>query len=258
MSESKVRVWRDGAVMNARFARTHKKNALDRSMYADAAGALAEAAADASVRAFTLGGDGDTFCAGNDLLDFMQAPPVDDSSEVWQFLLGIVDFPKPLLVAAHGAAVGIGTTMLLHVDLAAAAEGTRCQMPFVRLGLVPEAGSSLLIPAMAGHARAAELLMLGESFSPAEAREVGLINAVTADAASAEAWVSERAARLAALPPAALRETKALLKGPTREAVHAALRREAGHFAARLASPELAEAVTAFMTKREPDFSRFA
>ncbi|OZC02014.1 enoyl-CoA hydratase [Rubricoccus marinus] len=249
-----VRSTRDGRVLHLTLARPEKKNALTRAMYAALADTLTEASGDAQVRAVVLSGEGGSFTAGNDLFDFMMEPPTDETSPVFQFLHAAVAFPKPLIAAVDGVAIGIGTTILLHCDLAYATPEARFKMPFTDLGLVPEAASSLLIPRMAGGAKAAELLLLGETFGAETAREVGLINGVEAEPL---AVAMEKAHALAAKPPEAVRQSKALLRAPLRERVDAVMREEAELFIARLQSEEAQEAFTAFMEKRAPDFSRF-
>lgn len=249
-----VRAEREGRVLLLALARPEKKNALTRAMYAALAEALTEAGGDAQVRAVVLAGDGGTFTAGNDLFDFMTDPPRDETSPVFRFLHAAVAFPKPLIAAVEGVAIGIGTTLLLHCDLAYAGPSARFKMPFTDLGLVPEAASSLLLPRLAGPARAAELLLLGETFGAETAREIGLVNGVDDDPL---AVAMEKAEALAAKPPAAVRQAKALLRAPLTERVQETIREEAALFVERLTSEEAQEAFTAFMEKRPPDFSRF-
>lgn len=249
-----VRSERKGRVLHLALARPEKKNALTRAMYSALADALTEASGDAQVRAVVLSGDGGSFTAGNDLFDFMQDPPRDETSPVFRFLDAAVRFPKPLIAAVDGVAIGIGTTLLLHCDLAYASPEARFKMPFTDLGLVPEAGSSLLVPRLAGAARAAELLLMGEMFSAETAREIGLVNAVVANATQ---HALERAQALALKPPEAIRQSKALLRAPLQDRVLETIREEAALFIERLQSEEAQEAFTAFMEKRAPDFSRF-
>ena len=249
-----VQITRDGRVLHLALARPEKKNALTRAMYAALADALEGASGDAAVRAVVLSGTGGAFTAGNDLFDFMMDPPRDETSPVFRFLHAAVAFPKPFLAAVDGVAIGIGTTILLHCDLAYAAPAARFKMPFTDLGLVPEAASSLLVPRLAGGARASELLLLGETFGAETAREIGLVNGVGADPLAA---AMAAARTLAAKPPEAIRQSKALLRAPLRERVERVMREEAELFIARLQSEEAQEAFTAFMEKRAPDFSRF-
>ena len=244
----------DGRVLHLALDRPEKKNALTRAMYGTLADALEETVRDADVRAVVLSGQGGVFTAGNDLGDFMMDPPTGPDSPVFRFLRNAVGFPKPLVAAVAGPAIGIGTTILLHCDLAYAAPDARFKMPFVDLGLVPEAASSLLLPRVVGPARAAELLLFGEAFGAETAREMGLVNAVVEDPV---ATALERAAVLAAKPPEAVRQSKALLRRETADAVGETMAHEGALFVERLASPEAQEAFTAFFEKRAPDFSRF-
>lgn len=243
-------------VLRIEIARPEKKNALTQEMYAAMADALAAADGDAAIRAVLIHGARDCFTAGNDLKDFLERPPHAEASPTFRFLRGIAAFGKPLLAAVNGAAVGIGTTMLLHCDLVYAAPGARFQLPFVPLGLVPEAGSSFLLPYIAGYQRAAELLMLGQPFDAEKAYAAGFITEVVPEAQLLD---RARAAALAvvALPPAAVRATKALMRGRFAPRVTEAMNEEGRVFSERLASPEAREAMTAFFEKRKPDFSRF-
>lgn len=238
------------------MARPEKKNALTAAMYATMADALATAESDPEVRVILISGSGGSFTAGNDLADFLAAPPLDDSAPVFRFITGFAELRKPFVAAVEGVAVGVGTTMLLHCDLAYAGAGARFALPFVNLGLTPEAASSLLLPLRAGYARAAELLMLGEVFSAEKALELGIINAVLPDGQVLD-HAFERCRKLAAQPAAAIRQTKALLRRAQPGAVDATMRMEAEVFRERLLSPEAKEAFAAFLEKRKPDFSRF-
>jgi enoyl-CoA hydratase/carnithine racemase len=239
------------------FARPDKKNALTRAMYVRVAEALDAAAADESVRAVLVRGTDDCFTAGNDLHDFLHAPPSGPESPVFQLLLRLCRFEKPLLAAVEGPAVGLGTTLLLHCDLVVAGDGARLSLPFVALGLCPEAAATFLLPRMLGHARAAELLLLGEPIDAARACALGLVNRVCpAGSAGREATALARA--LAEKPPAAVRVTKRLLRADVAARVEEALHREGAEFVARLSSPEAREAMSAFLGRRKPDFSRFS
>ena len=245
-----------GGILRIELRRPEKRNALTLAMYDGLADALDAAEADRGVRAVLLHGQPDVFCAGNDVQDFRDAKPEQAGAQAFRFLAAIHSFEKPLVAAVAGQAIGIGTTMLLHCDLVLAGESARLQLPFARLGLCPEAGSSLLLPRLAGHHRAAELLLLGEPFGAERAREIGLVNAVVPDAELMDR-AREVAARLAALPATALRATKALLKRPIMEEVERTMRAEGETFRALLGSPAAREALAAFAEKRQPDFTRF-
>ena len=244
-------------VLRLTLARPDKKNALTLAMYQAMAETLGAADTDPAVRVVVVHGEGGSFTAGNDLFDFLNDPPKDASSPVFQFLRAVTVFGKPLLAAVAGPAVGIGTTVLLHCDLAYAAPSAKFRLPFVNLGLVPEAASSLLLPQAVGPKKAAALLLFGDVFSAEEAEQMGLINAVVAEDELLD-FTLARARALAAQPPAALRLTKALLRAPQAEAVTATIQKEGSHFVERLASPEAQEAFQAFLEKRAPDFSRFS
>lgn len=256
MTGSDIVTETDAGVFHIAFARPAKKNALTLAMYEGLCAALATASSDPNIRVVVLRGEGGSFTAGNDLADFMQNPPSSSDSPVGRFLEALVRFAKPIVAAVEGPAIGVGTTMLLHCDLVYAATGSRLQMPFVPLGLSPEAGSSYLLPRLAGHPRAAELLLLGEPFGPELAREIGLVLEVLAPD-QLHARVRERAAAIAALPPASVRLTKQLMRAPIVAALGDALTAESTAFFERLRSPEAAEAMQAFFMKRKPDFSRF-
>lgn len=243
-------------IMSIRFNRPDKKNALTQAMYAAAADALASADQDDAVRVVLITGTDNCFTSGNDLSDFLNSPPGGDNSPVGRFLKAISTARKPLVAAVEGIAVGIGTTMLLHCDLVYAGQGARLQLPFVNLALVPEAGSSYLLPKLMGHQRAAELLMLGEMFGAQKAADYGIVNGVCADGQAYE-LAHAQARSLAAKPPAALRLTKALMKGKHRQAVAEQMQTEMQQFGQRLVSPEAREAMQAFMERRAPDFSKF-
>lgn len=256
MPAESVHLSEEGGVLTLTLARVEQKNALDLAMYSALAEALERAAETPSVRVALLRADGDAFCAGNDLNDFMGNPPTGEDSPVFRFLMALSGFPKPLVVAVGGAAVGIGTTLLLHSDLVYASPRASFKMPFVPLGLVPEAGSSLLLPRIMGHAQAAELLLLGERFSVEDALRLGILTRVVPHD-ELEAVARERAGALARLPPQAVRQTKALMTRATRAGVREAMLAEGEIFVQRLSSPETAEAVMAFFQKRAPDFSQF-
>lgn len=242
-----IQVEKHGAIQILRLNRPDKKNALTRDMYAALAHHLADGEDDDSVGVHLLCGAGKDFCAGNDLQDFLSMGDIVDTPAE-SFITMIAALTKPLVVAVKGAAVGVGSTLLLHCDLVVAAEDTRFQFPFVNLGLVPEAGSSLLLPRLAGHQRAAELLMLGEPFSAHTAQTVGLVNAVV-PAGQEDETAMDFARRLSERPRNALRNTKALLKRPD-ETVAERMRIEALLFGAALKSPDLQEAIAAFYERK--------
>jgi enoyl-CoA hydratase/carnithine racemase len=244
-------------VTRIEIARIEKKNALTLEMYAAIGQALSAAEADPEVRAMLIHGKPDCFTAGNDLKDFLERPLRGERSITADFLHQIADLKKPLVAAVGGVAVGIGTTMLLHCDLVYAAPNARFQLPFVRLGLVPEAGSSLLLPAIAGYQRAAELLMLGQPFDAGKALAAGFVTEIVPEA---ELHTRARGAalELAAMPAASVRLTKRLMKASFARAVGEQIDAELREFKERLGSPEAKEAMTAFFEKRKPDFSKFS
>jgi enoyl-CoA hydratase/carnithine racemase len=206
-----ILITRDGGVMTIELNRPQKKNAITADMYVALADALVQAREAREIRAVMIVGNRDVFTAGNDLQDFMNHPPNSDDSPVFRFLNEISHAPKPLVAAVCGAAVGVGTTMLLHCDLVFAGDNARFSLPFAQLGLVPEAASSLLLPELFGYQRAAERLLLGEPFGADEALRMGLVNAVLpADAVAGHARL--QANKLVALPGAAVRATKRLMK----------------------------------------------
>ncbi|MGA3398502.1 MAG: enoyl-CoA hydratase [Acetobacteraceae bacterium] len=255
MSESVV-VSDSGSVLEIRLNRPEKKNALTRDMYETVSAAFERADADPAIRVVLLTGTGDTFTSGNDVKDFQERGADRAPRGGSRFLPAISSLQKPLIAAVNGAAIGVGTTMLLHCDLIVAACSARFVMPFTSLGLVPEAASSLLVPRLLGHQRASALLLLGEPLDAATALEWGLVNRVVDDAALMDT-AREMARRLAALPPQAVRLTKRLIKHGVPD-VAGRIQEEIGLFSERLASPEAQEAFAAFMEKRKPDFSRLS
>ncbi len=252
---SEIIVTDRAGVREVAIDRPAKRNALTRAMYWALAEALAGAAA-AGARAIWLHGSPECFTAGNDLGDFARAQP-GERSAAWDFLEALIPCETPIVASVNGAAVGVGTTMLLHCDLAYASAGARFQLPFVNLGLCPEAASSLLLPAIAGTLRANELLLLGEPFDAVAAREAGIVNAVLPTPAEADATALARATALAAKPPEALRTTRALLRR-NRQDVATVMRAEGAEFARLLHGAEAREAFAAIAEKRTPDFSQAA
>ncbi len=238
------------------LARPERRNALTGEMYVALAGALERMEEEAEVRAVLLHGTPDCFTAGNDLEDFLRYDRSAGEFPAFRFLRTISGARKPIVAAVAGAAVGVGTTMLLHCDLVYAAPSARFRMPFVSLGIVPEAASSLIVPMRAGHARAAELLLLARPFDVEKAAAAGLLTAVVPEG---ELLATARAAaeELAALPPASVRITKELMRKPLARAVAEQMEEEGRIVEERLGSPETKEAITAFFEKRRPDFSRF-
>lgn len=251
-----VRTGLAGGIFHVEFARPEKKNALTAEMYEALAGALAGADADPAVRVILISGAGGNFTAGNDLADFLAAPPMDESAAVYRFIEGFANLQKPFVAAVEGVAVGVGTTLLLHCDLVYAGAGARFALPFANLGLTPEAASSLLLPLCMGHARAAEMLMLGEVFSAQVALDTGIVNAVLPDGQVLE-HALERCRKLTTQPAASLRLTKQLMKRARQALINETMRAEADVFRQRLVSPEAKEAFAAFFEKRKPDFSSF-
>jgi enoyl-CoA hydratase/carnithine racemase len=243
-------------VARIELARPEKKNALTAEMYLQLADALAAADADPQARAILLHGSRDCFTAGNDLADFLKRPPSGESSPTWRFFKTLPSLSKPIVAAVAGPAIGIGTTLLLHCDFVYAASTARFQLPFVPLGIVPEFGSTYLLPLLAGYQRAAELLLLGQPFTAEKAREAGIVTEVLAPE-SLMAKAEETANALAALPPESLRLTKRLLRSGSETTVKNRIAEEGKMFVERLASPEAKEAMRAFLEKRKPDFSRF-
>jgi enoyl-CoA hydratase/carnithine racemase len=255
-----VEVSDNGKVLRVRMNRPEKKNALTLAMYQALADAIESAESNRAIRAVTISGTGDAFTSGNDLADFLNAPEPsgsDGSNPGLRFVAAISQAKKPILAGVNGFAVGIGVTMLLHCDLVYAAEEATFQLPFVNLGLVPEAAASLLLPRLVGHHRAAELLLFGNKFDVHAAKEMGLVNAIH-PRNELDAVLEERAMTLAAKPPEALRITKELLRGEAYDvAVSEQFSRELAHFHRQLRSPEAREAMEAMLQKRHPDFSRF-
>lgn len=248
-----IRVSTGGAVTELRLNRPDKKNAITAAMYAAFADALNAAAEDSNIRAVILLASGDIFTSGNDIKDFMAAPPQDMDQPVFRFLKAISTFPKVLIAGVSGQAVGVGTTLLLHCDLVVAAPGAVFTMPFVDLALVPEAASSMLLPRLIGPQRAAKHLILGEPIDAQTALDYGLITEIVAPE-RLEERVREIAERIAGKPPEAVRIAKRLIKTPE-EPVESRIAREVEAFSTRLTSPEAMEAFRAFFEKRPPDFS---
>jgi len=252
---SDILVHTEDGICTITFNRADKKNSITAAMYAALADALAAAQDDAAVRVVVFQGHEAVFSAGNDIADFLNTPPTSDDAPVFRFLRGIAQFPKPVIASVCGPAVGIGTTMLFHCDLVYAGDNAAFAMPFVNLGLCPEAASSLLVPQMMGYHRAAEALLLGEPFMAEAALEVGLVNKVLPPT-EANAYAQNVARKLAAKPMSALLQTKQLMKKGQTALVLAQMNEEATHFGRMLREPAAREAFGAFMEKRKPDFSK--
>jgi enoyl-CoA hydratase/carnithine racemase len=253
---NEIQIGRDNGVLTITINRPERKNALTPPMYQAMVDALKEAHEDASVRAVLFRGHAAVFTAGNDIEDFLKTPPTGGDSPVMRFLDAIASATKPLVAAVAGPAIGVGTTLLLHCDMVYAADTARFAMPFAQLGLCPEAGSSLLLPRIAGYQGAAEKLLLGETFDAVEAHRMGFVNRVL-PAAELDAFVAAQMAKLAALPAASLRVTKALMKQAGEQEIKARMNEEGDHFREMLIAPEAREAFTAFLQKRKPDFRQF-
>jgi enoyl-CoA hydratase/carnithine racemase len=235
-------------VLVIRFNRPEKMNALTKEMYAELARLLNDANGDFAIRAVVLSAEGDHFTAGNDIMDFMSSPPTSEDSTVAAFLGSLLNFTKPLIAAVKGHAVGVGTTMLLHCDVVIASDTAKFSMPFTSLGLVPEAGSSMLFPALVGYQRAAKIFLTGEEFSPEFAREIGLVAEVVEDA---ESEALKIAALIAEQPPQAVLNTKALMKASKHDAVEAVMKAEFQIFSLALQSEEFADAVIKKMSTKK-------
>lgn len=243
-------------ILTLSLNRPERKNALSLAMYSALADLIVSADTDSQIRVIVLTGTDEFFTSGNDLLDFMNEPEIHDKHPVVRFINALRHCAKPVVAVVRGHAVGIGTTMLLHCDLVYAAEDARLQLPFVNLGLCPEYASSYLVPRLVGQQKAAELFLLGEVFSGADAAAMGLVTkAVPWDELTDVARAKIH--RLAQQPPAAVRRSKALLRAATQTAVEQSLQAEYAGFAEGLGSDECKESVTAFFEKRAPDFSRF-
>lgn len=250
---SELEVSKAGGILEIVLHRPAAKNAINVSMYKAMAQAFEDAAQDATLRVVLVRGEGGTFTSGNDLADFANGDPIDDAHPLLRFMRGLAVCPLPVVAAVDGVAVGIGTTMLLHCDLVYASPDAIFRLPFVNLGLCPEYASSLLLPRLVGHVRAAELLMLGEKFYAKAALDFGLINEVHSNPGER---AREQCQKLCAQAPEAVRITKQLLKADLNESVFKAMQAEGELFKQRLQSAEFNEAVSAFFEKRPADFSK--
>src|SRR5712692_11182414 len=246
---------RSGSILRVQLNRPAKKNAMTSAMYVTIADSLNAAAKDDDIRVVLWHGAGDSFCAGNDVEDFMRNPPGPGESPQAHLIGALINFEKPVVAAVHGAAIGGGTTMLTHCDFVYAGESAKFQLPFVNLGLVPEFGSSCSVPARMGHIRAAEFILLGEPCGAARAAEVGLVTRVVPDRYELAA-ATATAQKLAAKPIGALRACKRLMKQAFIGQIKAAVKIENREFSERVRSAEAKEALSAFLEKRPPNFTK--
>ena len=244
-----------GSILRVQLNRPAKRNAMTSAMYLALADIFDAAANDENTRVVLWHGAGDSFCAGNDIDDFLKNPPGPGESPQARLMKALVNFDKPLVAAVHGAAIGGGTTMVTHCDFIYAAESTKFQIPFINLAVVPEFGSSWSLPSRIGHVRAAELILLGAPFNAGRAAELGLVSEVVSDK-DVLARATETARKLAAKPAAALQASKRLMKQPFREQIKAAMKAENQEFSVQVRTEDAKEAFTAFLEKRKPDFSR--
>ena len=252
---SDIIIEHSGDILRIELNRPTRKNALTASMYTTLAETFAAAREDESVRVVLWHGAGDSFCAGNDIQDFLTNPPAAHDSPQGRLTNAFIAFDKPIVAAVHGAAVGGGTTMLTHCDFVYAGESSKFQIPFINLGLVPEFGSSYSVPARVGHLRAAELFLLGESFDAWRALELGLVTRVVPDQ-ELLAVARSTAQKLAAKPAGALRASKRLIKQSGLAQLNEAVNHEGAEFSERARGAEAKEAFSAFLEKRAPNFSK--
>jgi enoyl-CoA hydratase/carnithine racemase len=245
---------RSASVLRVQLNRPAKKNAMTSSMYVTLAEIFTDAAKNEQTRVVLWHGAGDSFCAGNDIEDFLKNPPGPGDSPQARLMNALVDFDKPIVAAVQGAAIGGGTTMLTHCDFVYAGESAKFRMPFIDLAVLPEFGSSCSIPAMMGHIRAAELILLGLPFDARRALELGFVNQVVSDQ-NLLATASETARKLAAKPAGALQASKRLMKRSFRGQIKAAMKAENEAFSAQVRSEDVREAFAAFLQKRPPNFN---
>jgi enoyl-CoA hydratase/carnithine racemase len=246
---------RSASVLRVQLNRPARKNAMTSSMYVTLADIFNDAAKDEQTRVVLWHGAGDSFCAGNDIEDFLKNPPGPGDSPQARLMNALVDFDKPIVAAVQGAAIGGGTTMLTHCDFVYAGESAKFRMPFIDLAVLPEFGSSCSVPAMIGHIRAAELILLGLPFDARRAVELGFANQVVPDQ-TLLATASETARKLAAKSAGALQAAKRLMKRPFRDQIKAAMKAENEEFSAQVRSEDAKEAFTAFLQKRPPNFNK--
>jgi enoyl-CoA hydratase/carnithine racemase len=244
-----------GSILRVQLNRPTKLNAMTLGMYLALADIFSEAANDENTRVVLWHGAGASFCAGNDIEDFLKNPPGPGESPQARLMNALLDFDKPVVAAVHGAAIGGGTTMLTHCDFIYAGESTKFQMPFINLAVVPEFGSSCSVPARIGHLRAAELILLGAPFDAKRGAELGLVTEVVSDK-DVLAKATETARKLAAKPASALQASKRLMKQQFREQIKAAMKAENEEFSTQVRSDDAKEAFTAFLERRKPDFTK--
>ena len=248
---------RSGSILRVELNRPAKRNAMTSRMYITLASIFGDAAKDERIHAVLWHGAGDSFCAGNDIGDFLKNPPGPGDSPQAQLMNAFIELDKPLVAAVQGAAIGGGTTMLMHCDFVYAGESAKFQMPFINLALVPEFGSSCSIPARIGHIRAAELILLGLPVDARRAADLGLVTQVVPDQ-NLLGTATETARKIATKPAGALQACKRLMKRPFREQIKAAIKAENEEFSAQVRTADAKEALTAFLEKRAPHFNRTA
>jgi enoyl-CoA hydratase/carnithine racemase len=244
-----------GRMLRVELNRPTKRNAMTSSMYTTLADVFDEAAGDEEIRVVLWHGAGDSFCAGNDVEDFLKNPPGPENSSQARLMKALVDFDKPLIAAVRGAAIGGGTTMLTHCDFVYASESAKFQMPFINLAVVPEFGSSFSVPARMGHIRAAELMLLGAPFDAKRAADLGFVTQIVSDADLLRI-ATETARKLSTKPINALRAIKKLMKQSFCEQTKAAITAENKEFSVQVRSDDAREALRAFLEKRPPDFTK--
>jgi enoyl-CoA hydratase/carnithine racemase len=245
---------RSEGILRVELNRPKKRNAMTSSMYVTLADVFNDASKDERIRVVLWHGAGDSFCAGNDIEDFLKNPPGPGDSPQARLMNALLNFDKPLIAAVHGAAIGGGTTMLTHCDFVYAGESAKFQMPFINLAVVPEFGSSCSVPARVGHIRAAELILLGLPFDAKRAADLGFVTQVVPDQ-NLMATASETARKLVAKPAGALQASKRLMKRSFRDQIKAAMKAENEEFSTQVRSQDAKEALTAFLEKRSPHFT---
>jgi enoyl-CoA hydratase/carnithine racemase len=241
---------RERGLLTLQLNRPDKRNALTRAMYTQLAEALEQADADSAISAVLIQGSSECFTAGNDIGDFLEQPPSDLDSPAFHFMKSLLNCRKPVIAAVAGVAVGIGTTLLLHCDFVYISRDARLRMPFVNLGLCPEFGSSLILPRLLGHAKAAELLLLGEGFTGEQAAAWGIATEALGSGEAALAKAREMAERFEILAPGAVQVTKQLMKSVDRDQLRQVIEEEGALFVQRLKSPEAIAALSGFIAKR--------